>query len=66
MIEKSFEFFLQNNVKSLTLEVSANNKDAIKLYEKMGFKKMKVIHNYYNNVDGFLYVRSFENDYFSC
>lgn len=66
MLEKSFEFFLEKNVKSLTLEVSVNNKGAIILYEQMGFKKNKVIHNYYNNVDGFLYVRSFENDCISC
>lgn len=60
MIEKSFDFFLSKNVKSLTLEVSVNNDKAIKLYEKMGFMKEKVIHNYYDNVDGILYVRRFE------
>lgn len=37
----------------ITLEVRVDNEIAIKLYQKMGFEKMKYLNNYYlNSVDG--------------
>lgn len=58
LIEYSIDYLKSINVKSLSLEVSENNKRAIKLYKKMGFKKERILKNYYKNSNGFLYVRS--------
>jgi len=40
--------------KSLQLEVRASNEKAIRVYEKYGFKKKKVLKEYYENEDGLL------------
>ena len=48
----------QGLVDNITLEVSLNNKKAIKLYEKMNFKKVAIRKNYYQGIDGFLMERS--------
>lgn len=37
---------------SISLEVSCNNTNAIKLYEKLGFSKVCDLPNYYQGVDG--------------
>lgn len=42
------------NLVSITLEVNENNLDAIKLYEKFGFKKLGIRKKYYNNTDNAL------------
>jgi ribosomal protein S18 acetylase RimI-like enzyme len=41
------------------LEVSQNNKNAIKLYESGGFRKEKTLKNYYKNADALLYIKEF-------
>lgn len=38
-----------NNYLKLTLEVDANNYNAIKLYQRIGFKKINKKYRYYNN-----------------
>ena len=43
--------------KPISLEVEINNKYAIKLYEKYGFKKVSVRKNYYNGNDAYLMVK---------
>lgn len=45
------------NVKNITLEVSSINIPAIKLYEKLGFKKEAVRKNYYEDSDGILMLK---------
>lgn len=51
---KLIEELLKEN-KDITLEVRENNKQAIKLYEKYGFKKVAIRENYYgNNINGIL------------
>ncbi|MGB5867679.1 MAG: N-acetyltransferase [Arcobacteraceae bacterium] len=41
-----------------TLEVKTTNEQAIKLYEKNGFKISKTLQNYYpNNIDGYLMIK---------
>lgn len=45
------------NVTMISLEVSANNKAALKLYEKAGFVKERTLENYYENSDGVLLIR---------
>ena len=43
---------------NVTLEVNCNNKTAISLYEKIGFKTIAIRKKYYGNEDGYL----MEND----
>lgn len=47
LLEKLIEVSKEENVNSLTLEVSENNTYAIKLYEKYNFKKIGLRKNYY-------------------
>ena len=42
---------LDENLKLITLEVSANNKEALKLYDKFGFYVVNVRKKYYTNGD---------------
>lgn len=44
-------------VDNITLEVSMFNKNAISLYEKLGFKKIAVRKNYYKDSDGILMLK---------
>lgn len=41
------------NIK-LMLEVNVNNKSAIDLYKKLGFEKINIRKNYYNNEDAII------------
>lgn len=52
------EFSINNlNKSKFELEVRVSNKNAIKLYEKFGFKIVKTLENYYENEDGYKMVR---------
>lgn len=42
--------------KNITLEVKKDNKTAISLYKKFGFKECAIRKNYYNGTDGILMV----------
>lgn len=42
---------------NITLEVNINNKAAIQLYEKLGFKMVAIRPSYYNGIDGYLMER---------
>ena len=44
-------------VDNITLEVNMLNKNAINLYEKLGFKKIAVRKNYYKDSDGILMLK---------
>lgn len=46
--------FKKAKYKNITLEVSENNKIAIRLYEKYGFETVAVRKNYYPDSDGLL------------
>lgn len=50
---------LINNFKldNITLEVSEKNISAIRLYEKLGFKKVALRKNYYKDSDGLLMLK---------
>lgn len=43
--------------KSITLEVKEDNISAIKVYEKLGFKRIAIRKKYYNGKDGILMER---------
>ncbi|WP_320033325.1 N-acetyltransferase [Halarcobacter sp.] len=52
---KLLDFSLEKlKKKDLQLEVRVSNEKAIKLYEKYGFKKVKILEKYYENEDGVL------------
>lgn len=54
LIEYMIDDCLNNNVKSITLEVKETNNTAIHLYEKYGFKKISIRKGYYQGIDGIL------------
>lgn len=47
----------KETVKMITLEVSENNKEAQKFYEKFGFEIINIRKNYYGKYDGYLMGR---------
>lgn len=54
---KLMKYLIDNNNKSITLEVRIDNKPAISLYKKYNFKEVSIRKNYYNGVDGLLMIR---------
>lgn len=54
MLEYICNLAKMEKIGNVTLEVNINNKYAIKLYEKYGFKKVALRKAYYNGVDGIL------------
>lgn len=51
ILEKLIYISKEKNIKKLTLEVNDKNLAAIHLYEKLGFKRIAIRKNYYNNID---------------
>ena len=49
LMEWALDRMKREGVRFVWLEVRASNKRAIKLYQKLGFKVLKVIKNYYYN-----------------
>ncbi len=49
LIERTFEYLKEKNVKSVYLEVAIDNEPAKKLYEKLGFKFLTIRQKYYTN-----------------
>ena len=54
---KLMDMMINEDVKNITLEVNVDNNDAIKLYEKYGFKIASVREKYYGNNDAYLMIR---------
>ena len=56
---KLLEYMINNNdLDEISLEVNEQNINAIKLYQKYGFKEVSIRKGYYNGVDGILMLRS--------
>lgn len=56
---KLLEYMLDNNdFNEISLEVNVNNKEAIKLYQKYGFREVNIRKGYYDGIDGILMYRS--------
>lgn len=55
LIEYAIKLFKPEHV---LLEVRSTNEQAIKFYEKLNFKKIRVIKNYYNTEDGIVMERA--------
>ncbi|MDI6591774.1 MAG: ribosomal protein S18-alanine N-acetyltransferase [Patescibacteria group bacterium] len=51
LIEFLINHFRQKNIKEIFLNVRTKNKAAISFYQKLGFKILKTIKNYYKNGD---------------
>lgn len=58
LLKYSLNYFKENKVNTVSLEVRKSNLLAIKFYEKFDFKIEKTINNYYQNEDGLLMMRS--------
>jgi len=54
LLDKLFEIANNKKIKNITLEVRIDNKKAIHLYHKYGFKEVSIRKNYYQGVDGLL------------
>jgi len=50
-------FITKYGVREISLEVHEKNLTAIKLYESLGFKKVKKLEGYYEGEDGWLMVK---------
>lgn len=49
LIEDAFDFYREIGAKNAILEVRVSNKSAINLYDKIGFKPLRVRKNYYQS-----------------
>lgn len=59
LISSAISFLSSLNIKSVKLEVRVSNTAAIKLYEKVGFRKNKLLRRYYmDGEDGYLMIYS--------
>lgn len=54
LLEELIKVAIQNKLFNITLEVRSDNKKAIYLYQKYGFKQVAIRKNYYIDVDGIL------------
>ena len=52
----TIDILKQTGIKTFYLEVKKSNKQAISVYEKVGFKVVREIKNYYENEDGLAYM----------
>lgn len=62
MLDKILEMAKKENKKRIRLEVRVSNERAIKIYEKFGFKKTRIIKNYYGDEDGYEFVYELNSD----
>ena len=51
ILDNLISFANTKNIEYITLEVNEKNTNAIKLYEKFGFKQIGLRKKYYNNID---------------
>ncbi|MHA1797420.1 MAG: ribosomal protein S18-alanine N-acetyltransferase, partial [Candidatus Helarchaeota archaeon] len=49
LVNEIIKIMKKNKAKNLVLEVRTTNQDAIKFYEKIGFKIIRVLKEYYDN-----------------
>lgn len=61
LMQKMMDYFVENNLKSIFLEVDAKKFSAIKLYEKFGFEKIDLRKHYYENGDNAIIFRFTNN-----
>ncbi len=54
LLERLINLGKENKLKNITLEVCVDNKKAIYIYQKYGFKKVGIRKKYYQGIDGIL------------
>lgn len=54
LMEHMISDCIENDVKSITLEVKTTNKKALHLYNKYGFKEISIRKKYYEGIDAIL------------
>ena len=57
LLDYLFKLAKDLKINNITLEVRCDNKKAIYLYQKYGFKEVSIRKNYYHGVDGILMIR---------
>ena len=57
LVEELLKISENSKCENITLEVNVDNKNAIKLYQKYGFKESSRRVGYYNGVDAILMIR---------
>lgn len=58
LIEYSIEYLKEHKVKSFYLEVNEHNLIAIKVYEKLGFKRISTRKNYYGSDSAIIFEKT--------
>jgi ribosomal-protein-alanine N-acetyltransferase len=58
LLKEIERIFSEKNVKTCHLEVKEDNVEAVKLYEKAGYKKIAKLMNYYGRTDGLYLCKS--------
>lgn len=58
LIEYSIEYLKEHKVKSFYLEVNEHNLIAIKVYEKLGFKRISTRKNYYGSDSAIIFEKN--------
>lgn len=62
LIEYIINYCMENDIKTINLEVSSKNIVAINLYKKYGFEEVGRRKKYYKDVDGILFTKHIESD----
>lgn len=57
LFDELFCIAKKNKCINITLEVNVKNKNALNLYEKLGFKKVALKEKYYEDSDGYLMLK---------
>lgn len=57
VLEYSINYLKDLNVKNILLEVRVSNQNAIKIYEKFGFRKSHKRKNYYGTEDAYVLIK---------
>ncbi|MHA1615764.1 MAG: ribosomal protein S18-alanine N-acetyltransferase [Candidatus Njordarchaeales archaeon] len=61
LMRKILNYFRKNSCKKAYLEVRVSNEPAIKLYQRLGFRKVRIIKHYYEDgEDAFLMAKFLE------
>lgn len=62
LTKELLNFLYETNLSSVSLEVRVSNKNAISIYEKLGFKKIGVRKNFYSNPKEDAFIYTYEKD----
>ena len=58
LMQEIEKIFIEKNVKTCHLEAREDNIEALRLYEKAGYKKVEKLKNYYGKADGLYFCKA--------